>query len=146
MVMEPGVIRRKSVLLVEDEESIRESLVELFESDGVETVTAATVADAQRCLGDRLVDLVVTDIRLGAKRDGGLQVTAAAGMLAADAPVIVLTAFPDENNRLAARRLGAAHFLQKPVDLDIIARIARKHGIPTALGAAPRASGVPPAS
>ena len=126
-------MRRKSVLVVEDEESIRESLVELFESDDVDTMTAATVADAQRWLGDRAVDLVVTDIRLGSKRDGGLQVMAAAGLLAADAPVIVLTAFPDENNRLAAHRLGATHFLQKPVDLAIIARIATEHGISTAL-------------
>ena len=126
-------MRRKSVLVVEDEESICESLVELFESDDVDTMTAATVADAQRWLGDRAVDLVVTDIRLGSKRDGGLQVMAAAGLLAADAPVIVLTAFPDENNRLAAHRLGAAHFLQKPVDLAIIARIATEHGISTAL-------------
>ena len=130
---------RKSVLVVEDEESIRESLVDLFESDGVDTVTAATVADAQRCLGDHTIDLVVTDIRLGAKRDGGLQVMAAAGILAADAPVIVLTAYPDESNRLAAGRLGAAHFLQKPVDLDIIARIATAHGIPTSLRIEPRA-------
>lgn len=126
-------MRQKSVLLVEDEESIRESLVELFESDGVETVAAATVAEAQRCLGGRVVDLVVTDIRLGSQRDGGLQVMGAAGILAADAPIIVLTAFPDEDNRLAAQRLGATHFLQKPVDLDIIARIAAAHGIPTAL-------------
>ena len=131
-------MRKKSVLVVEDEESIRESLAELFESESVDTVTAATVADAQRCLGDRAVDLVVTDIRLGSKRDGGLQVMAAAGILAADAPVIVLTAFPDENNRLAAGRLGATHFLQKPVDLDIIARIATAHGIPTSLRIAPR--------
>ncbi len=130
-------MRTKSVLLVEDEESIRESLVELFESDDVETIAAATVAEAQRCLAGRVVDLVVTDIRLGAQRDGGLQVMAAAGMLAADAPVIVLTAFPDENNRLAAQRLGATHFLQKPVDLDIIARLAAAHGIATALIPAP---------
>ena len=132
---------RKSVLLVEDEQSIRESLVELFESDGVETIAAATVDEAQRCLGSRVVDLVITDIRLGSQRDGGLQVMGAAGMLAADAPVIVLTAFPDEGNRLAAHRLGATHFLQKPVDLDIIARIAASHGITTALGDAPRHNG-----
>ena len=137
-------MRRKSVLVVEDEESIRESLVELFESDDVDTVSAATVEEAQRCLGHGTVDLVVTDIRLGSKRDGGLQVMAAAGILAADAPVIVLTAFPDENNRLAARRLGATHFLQKPVDLDIIARIATDHGIPTALSIAPRPREGPP--
>ena len=129
-------MRKKAVLLVEDEETIRESLVELFESADVDTYAASTVNEAQRCLGDRAVDLVVTDIRLGSKRDGGLQVMAAAGMLAADAAVIVLTAFPDESNRLAAQRLGATHFLQKPVDLDIIARIAAAHGIRSALDTA----------
>ena len=139
-------MRKKSVLLVEDEESIRESLVELFEGDEVETIAAATVGEAQRCLGGRVVDLVVTDIRLGSKRDGGLQVMAAAGILAADAPVIVLTAFPDDDNRLAAQRLGATHFLQKPVDLDIIARIAASHGIPTAMNAAPVWPEVDPAA
>ena len=131
-------MQRKSVLLVEDEPSIRESLVELFESDDVDTFTAATLAEAKRHLQDRSVDLVITDLRLGARRDGGLQVMAAAGLLAADAGVVVLTAYPDDANRSAAERLGATHFLQKPVDLDVIARIAEEHGIATAIRALPR--------
>ena len=45
---------------------------------------------------------------------------------------------------IAAGRLGAAHFLQKPVDLDIIARIATAHGIPTSLRVAPRHAEVGP--
>ncbi len=125
---------RKSVLLVEDEDSIRESLVELFESEGVDVFTAATLSAAQQHLKDRPVDFLITDLRLGSKRDGGLQVMAAAGLLAADAAVVVLTAYPDDANRLAAERLGATHFLQKPVDLDVIARIAAAYGIRTALG------------
>ena len=132
-------MHRKSVLLVEDEPSIRESLVELFESDGVIAFTAGTSAEARRHLQDQPVDLVITDLRLGSQRDGGLQVLGAAGLLAADAGVVVLTAYPDEANRLAAQRLGATHFLQKPVDLDVIARIAGEHGIPTALLALPPA-------
>ena len=130
-------MRRKSVLLVEDEQSIRESLVELFESDGVDVATATTLAEAQQQLRDRTVDLVITDLQLGTRRDGGLQVTGAAGMLASEVVVVVLTAYPDDSNRLAARRLGAMHFLEKPVDLEIIARIAAGHGIPTALSPDP---------
>ena len=131
-------MRRKSVLLVEDEVSIRESLVELFESDAVQVCTAASLGEARRQLCDRSVDLVITDLRLGPRRDGGLQVTGAAGMLAADAAVVVLTAYPDDDNRLAARRLGATHFLQKPVDLEIIARIAAIYGVPTAVATGTR--------
>ena len=123
----------KSILIVEDEESIRASLAELFEGDAIDVLTAASLADARRHLEGRSVDFVVTDLRLGAQRDGGLQVVAIAGLLAADAPVVVLTAYPEESNRLAAGRLGATHFLQKPVDLDVIARIAAEHGITSSL-------------
>jgi DNA-binding NtrC family response regulator len=124
---------RKSVLVVEDEQSIRESLVELFEAGSTDIQAAATLDHALRFLADRPVDLVITDLRLGSKRDGGLQVMAAAGLLAPDATVIVLTAYPDDANRHAAKRLGATHFLQKPVDLDVIARMAAALGIATAL-------------
>ena len=40
---------------------------------------------------------------------------------------------PDSPECELAQRLGAAHFLQKPVDLTVIARIATAHGISTAL-------------
>ena len=133
-------MRRKSVLVVEDENSIRESLVELFETDGVEVVAAATLDEAIRHLLGGTVDLVVTDLRLGTRRDGGLQVAAAAGLLTPDALVAVLTAYPDEANRVAARRLGAAYFLEKPIDLGVIARIGAAHGIPSALGEASQPS------
>ena len=80
--------------------------------------------------------MIVTVIRLGGKRDGGLQATAAAGLLSPDATVIVLTAFPDEDNRHASLRLGATHFLEKPVDLSTIAALAARYGVATALSPA----------
>jgi CheY-like chemotaxis protein len=78
-------------------------------------------------------DLIVTDLRLGGKRDGGLQVLALAGMLSPNAIVLVLTAYPDDSNRQASFRLGALHFLEKPVDLATIAQHAASGGIRTAL-------------
>ena len=68
----------------------------------------------------------------GGRRDGGLQVMAAAGMLSPEASVIALTAFPDDDNRLASFRLGATHFLEKPVALERIAELAARAGVPTA--------------
>ena len=122
-----------SVLIIEDEQCIRDILAELFEVDGSTVRAVGSLASALQALSEQSYDLIVTDIRLGGKRDGGLQVMAAAGMLSPDATLIVLTAFPDDDNRHASLRLGAAHFLEKPVDLATIADLAARRGVPTAM-------------
>ena len=122
-----------TVLIVEDEASIRESLAELFEVERVHVTAAANTDGALDALRAREYDLVITDLRLEGKRDGGLHVMAAATLLSPDAAIIALTAFPDEKHRLASHRLGAAHFLEKPADLVVIATIAARHGVPSAL-------------
>jgi DNA-binding NtrC family response regulator len=122
------------VLIVEDEISIRESLADLFASPEVEVITAATLAEAKEALfADQPLHLIVTDLRLGGHRDGGLQVLAAAGLVHQHTPVIVLTAYPDDDNRHASDRLNAKYFLEKPVDLNVIAKLANDHGVTTAL-------------
>ena len=122
----------KNVLIVEDEQSIRDTLVELFEIEGNVVAAAEMLPDALEKLRTTRFDLVITDLRLGGKRDGGLQVMALAGMLSPDATVLVLTAYPDDSNRQASVRLGALHFLEKPVDLATIGQLA---GVRTALAA-----------
>ncbi|WP_396214729.1 response regulator [Gemmatimonas sp.] len=122
----------KSVLVVEDEQSIRDVLVELFEVDGNVVTSAELLPEALEKLRTQRFDLIVTDLRLGGKRDGGLQVMALAGMLSPDAMVLVLTAYPDDSNRQASFRLGALHFLEKPVDLATIANHAVAVGVKTA--------------
>jgi|GEM_PF-733989 len=136
-----------NVLIVEDEISIRDSLAELFEVDGTRVIRVASLEEAKKALAAEPYQLILCDIRLGGKRDGGLQVMAAAGLLSPEAVVIALTAFPDQDNRLASQRLGATYFLEKPVDLETIASIAAKHGVPSSLfpnAAAAAAEGMPP--
>lgn len=123
----------KTVLIVEDEQSIRDTLADLFEVSGTTTLAVGTLAEAHSALRAQTYDVIVTDIRLGGNRDGGLQVMAAAGLLSPDAAIVVLTAFPDDDNRHASLRLGATHFLEKPVDLVTIAALAAQHGVPTAV-------------
>ena len=123
----------RSILIVEDEHSIRDSLCDLFDVPGVTVTAAADTGEALAALHSGDFDLIITDLRLGPKHDGGLQVMAAAAMLSPDAAVVALTAYPEQRNRLAADRLGATRFLEKPVDLVTIARIAEQHGVPSAL-------------
>ena len=133
--MESGVSRHAefTVLIVEDEVSIRDSLTELFEVRSVRVTAAADTATALDALRSQLFDVVVTDLRLAGKHDGGLQVMAAAALLSPDAVVVALTAWPEEQNRLDAGRLGAVEFLEKTADLTTIATIAARHGVPSAL-------------
>jgi DNA-binding NtrC family response regulator len=124
---------KNNVLIVEDEQSIRDVLVELFEHPTNVITAAPMLPEAVAALRSQTYELIVTDLRLGGKRDGGLQVMGLAGMLSPNALVLVLTAFPDDDNKQASNRLGALHFLEKPVDLATIAALAAEHGIPTAL-------------
>ena len=137
----------KRVLVVEDEQSIRDILVELFDVEGNALVAAETLPQALEFLKTQAFDFIVTDLRLGGKRDGGLQVMALAGMVSHDATVLVLTAYPDDANRQASNRLGALHFLEKPADLHTIATLANESGVNTAFGASKKveASGLTPA-
>jgi DNA-binding NtrC family response regulator len=125
--------QKNAILIVEDEQSIRDALVELFDQPANVITAAPLLPEALGALRAQTFELIVTDLRLGGKRDGGLQVMGLAGMLSPDALVLVLTAFPDEDNKHASARLGALHFLEKPVDLATIAALAAEHGIPTAL-------------
>jgi len=126
---------QKTVLIVEDEQSIRDILVELFDVEGNRVTAAELLPEAIEKLRVQHFDLIVTDLRLGGKRDGGLQVLAMASMLSADATALVLTAYPDDSNRQAAFRLGAVHFLEKPVDLAVIAQHAALAQVQTAFAA-----------
>ena len=134
-VMNPTPDTKKQVLIVEDEQSIRDTLAELFDVDCNLVTTAELLPQALECLRTQRFDLIVTDLRLGGKRDGGLQVMALSGMLSPDATVLVLTAYPDDSNRQASARLGALHFLEKPVDLSTIAQLAARTQVHTAFTA-----------
>ncbi|MEP6989432.1 MAG: response regulator [bacterium] len=125
--------RPPSVLIVEDEVCIRDVLVELFDVSGTRVRSAASLTVAKAMLATEGFELIVTDIRLGGRRDGGLQVMGAAGVLSPGATVIALTAFPDDDIRQASLRLGATHFLEKPVALERIAELAARAGVPTAM-------------
>lgn len=122
------------MLVVEDEQSIRDILVELFDVEGNHLTAVESLPEALEVLKTQSFDFIVTDLRLGGKRDGGLQVMAMAGMVCDGATVLVLTAYPDDSNRQASSRLGALHFLEKPADLHTIATLASEVGVSTAFG------------
>jgi two-component system, NarL family, response regulator LiaR len=122
-----------TVLLVEDERDTREMLAGAIARAGYDCVTAAGGREAIECAaGARFIDVVVTDVVLGADDRGGLRLMTelrAAGVLA---PIIVITAYADVEKVKIALNQGAAHLIEKPFRapalIDVIDRVKVQGG------------------
>lgn len=117
--MSPGI------LVVEDEDGLRELLVEHLVELGYRVTGAASAEAALRAAEQDPPDLVLTDVHMGAmsgielcerlKRDPRFQLT----------PVIILTAVSELQARVAGLAAGADDFFSKPFDfLEVGTRIA----------------------
>jgi DNA-binding NtrC family response regulator len=131
----------KSILIVDHEHSVRNALAELFDTEENEITSAGTLEGALQALSRGSYDLIVTDLRLGVRASGGLQVMAAAGVLSPSATVIVQSAESDHSTREASLRLGATYFLRKPADLAAVASLAARHDVASVHSPASESSG-----
>jgi two-component system, OmpR family, response regulator len=103
-----------TILLVDDEDSVRRLLTFPLERDGYTVVQAADGEEALQLFDPRTVDLVVLDIMLP-KLDG-LEVCKR--LRAASAvPIIMLTARDDELDKVIGLELGADDYITKPFSI-----------------------------
>jgi len=100
------------VLIVDDNEEVRDLLARTLRRDGHETFTAATAKDAAAKLEAGLVDVVVLDVALP---DGsGIDVCRDLRRAGISTPVLLLTAHAAVPERVAGLDAGADDFLGKP--------------------------------
>jgi two-component system response regulator HydG len=109
------------ILLVEDEDYVRESLVALFEAAGIECTACAS---AEEALEAPPCDAVLTDLRLPGM--SGVQLLVRLKERDPATPVVVLTGHGSIPDAVAAMREGALDFLTKPVEPDVIVERMRK--------------------
>jgi two-component system response regulator FixJ len=124
---------RGTVLLVEDERDTRELLARVVERAGYACVAAGSVREAIDCAARAgFVDVVVTDIVLGADDRGGLRLMSELEAAGVRAPVVVITAYADVEKVKFALNAGAAHLLEKPFRgpqlLEAIERVRSQGG------------------
>ena len=104
------------VLVIDDEEDIRELLDLTLARMGLSADCAGTVAEARRLLKKERYSLCLTDMRLP---DGeGLEIVRLISAEYGETPVAVITAFGSADNAVAALKAGAFDYLAKPVALD----------------------------
>jgi DNA-binding NtrC family response regulator len=108
-----------TILIVEDDAELRRFLSQTLEEEGLETRSAATAEDALAVLEGERVDAILTDVHLGAG-ESGIALAERARTLYPEVPVMVLTAFGSMELAVEALRAGAADFLTKPIDLDLL--------------------------
>ena len=112
-----------TILVVDDEQLIRWSLVERLNSEGYRVLEAGTAADAL-ARHEEGVDLILLDYRLP---DGdGLTVLKKVRERDPDALVILLTAYSSVDVAVEAMKQGAYHYANKPFNLDEIALLVEK--------------------
>ncbi len=104
-----------SMLIVEDDDGLRPSLVESFSRRGYDVLEARSVAEALPIVRGQSLAVVLLDIHLP---DGlGLEILRELRSVDDDAVVILMTAFPEIKTAIAAIQEGASDFVVKPFEL-----------------------------
>jgi two-component system, OmpR family, response regulator RegX3 len=112
---------RRTILMVEDEESITEPLAEALDREGFDTQVAGTVRDALDLTQQELPDLVLLDVMLP---DGSGYDIVRRLRERSSVPIIMLTARGEETDRIVGLELGADDYVVKPFSArEVAARI-----------------------
>ena len=118
-----------SVLIIDDEAAIRESLETLLQFEGYSVEVAATGEEGLSQLSEHPFDLVLLDFALPDRN--GLEILADIRARDPQLAVIMITAYGTVDNAVRAMQNGATNFIQKPWDnekllADVRAAVARR--------------------
>jgi len=105
-----------SVLVIDDEEIIREAFEALLAAEGYQVRSAETGQQGLDLLADGRFDAVLLDLMLPDRN--GLDVLEDIRRIDDDLPVVMVTAKSTIENAIAATRRGAFHFIAKPFQND----------------------------
>ncbi|ADH84946.1 response regulator [Desulfurivibrio alkaliphilus] len=123
-----AVLRHLKLLLVEDDELIRDSLALFFANEGCRLEVQASAEDGLQLVRVREFDVVITDFRLPGM--SGLEFLRILQEMQPEAQKILLTAYMNEEVLAEAFRLGVHEFIEKPIATEDIeealARLIRR--------------------
>lgn len=104
------------ILVVDDEEIIRDSISYILDSEGYEVDKAENGKIAYEKIKEKHFDLVITDIEMPAMK--GTELLEKIKTLDPQAAVIIITAFGSLDTAITALRNGASDYILKPVEFD----------------------------
>ncbi len=107
-----------TILIIDDNETIREGLAHTVKKLGHVPVMAASGAAGIAAFKQQRADFVITDLKM----DGatGVDVLRAIGQLDPDVPIMIITGFGSVETAVEAMKLGAFDFLTKPIQTEVV--------------------------
>ena len=106
------------VMVVDDDQSIRETLEYHLRDSGYDVTTASSAEQALSRIAAADPSLLITDVRMSGM--SGLDLLTKVRTVRPETDVLVITAFEDMQTAIAAMKAGAVDYLVKPLDLDQI--------------------------
>jgi len=105
-----------SILIIDDEQDVRESLEELLGSEGYALDSAGTAEEGLKQAGERPYDLALVDVNL--PDSSGIEVLKVLKRESPDTGVIMITAYDSSQTAFQASKEGAESYVTKPWDND----------------------------
>lgn len=122
--MNPGSMNQMaSILIVDDERSIRITLSRFLEGDGHDVSVAGNVEEARALLGERYYEVILTDIIM--PKITGVELLRELSVEAPDSLVIMMTGEPTVDTATESVRLGATDYLVKPISKESVLHAVR---------------------
>jgi DNA-binding NtrC family response regulator len=113
-----------SILVVDDEEIVRDSLASWLQEDGYRVDTAPDGPTALAKLAQQPYDILLVDLKMPGM--DGMQVLAQAKSLQPDAPLIIMTAYATVDTAVQAMKQGAYDYLVKPFEAEELSLLIGK--------------------
>ncbi len=115
---------KDTVLIVDDEEGIRESIAGILEDDGFTVVKASSGEEALSLIPECNPDLIFLDIWLGGI--DGLETLSAIREIDRELPVVMISGHGNIEIAVNAVKMGAYDFLEKPLSLEKVLLVAHR--------------------
>jgi len=122
---------KTSILIVDDEESVRDSLFNWFIEDGYHVECAENAKKALHLLEDKEFDIILADIKMPGM--DGMEMHRRIKALNKDSIVIIMTAFASVDTAVQALKDGAFDYVTKPFDPDDLSHLIRNAAAQIAL-------------
>lgn len=113
----------ETILIIDDEAFIRETMERILRDEGYRVLSAASGEEARTLMAHHEVDLALLDLNLGTEQ--GIDVLKSLKELDPDLLVIIITGYGSVESAVDALKMGAYHYMKKPFKADALRVIVK---------------------